>query len=164
MAPVAALAKVSDVVEERAHDAELEDPAADGRAVTARTLVAVEQPCHRERHVEDVLQVVVRGVAFLECRMLPAIERRQVVVGALERGRPDLRVEGSVYPGHFELHARRIGGLDPVAHVEVVCGETASCAPKCATCCFCCPWNRGQSDHSEANRGRSQGPLAACQD
>jgi hypothetical protein len=120
---VVQLADVPAVVEERADHAELEELAIDVGRVAARALVAVEQARHRERHVHHVLQVVVLGVAAAVAGVVAEVEPDQVVEGAVQGRRVDV-VEGAVDPCDFELHADRVGRVDPVGDVEIAAAET----------------------------------------
>ncbi len=161
---VAAAAQVAHVVEERADDAQREEPLADGRRVDAGALVAVEEPGHGERYLQDVLQVVVGGVALPVGGILAAVERGRVVEGLEECGGWGLRVEAAVDPADFELHADRVRGVDPVADVEFVAAVFHRAPPRCATCCFFCLGHSGNRSILRRIARLPQGPVAACQD
>ena len=119
MPGVLELADVAAIVEQRADHAQLEMALVDVRPVAARALVAVEQARHGERHVEHVLDVVVFGVAARVAGIFAAVHAHEVVEGVGERGRLVTRVERAENARDFELHADRIGGVDPVGDVEL---------------------------------------------
>jgi len=69
--------QVADVVEQRAHGAELEQAFAhDQRTGRART--AIHQPRHRQRHFKNVLDVVVFGLAGVIAGKLAAVEASDI--------------------------------------------------------------------------------------
>src|SRR5205085_6896973 len=87
-----------------------------------------------------VLQVVVVRVATLVAGILAVVEMHEIVESAIERLRLHV-VERAVDPGDLELHAHRIGRIDPVRDVEITASEV-HCAPP-ANICFLCPFLKG---------------------
>ena len=124
VAPVAALAQVAEVVEQRGHDPERKTGSGQGRRAIAAALVAVHEARHGERDVEHVLDVVVLGIAGLVVRMLAGIEPAQVFERALDglrgrhaRGRPV--VEGVIHAQHLPGHVPLVGRANRVGDVVV---------------------------------------------
>jgi len=104
--------------------AELEEALVDRhRFLLARALVAVEQPRHRERHVQDVLDVVVFGVALRVPGVLAAIQPHHVVEGDRERGRFVAHVKRPEDPEDLELDVHGIGRIDAIRDVEIASPE-----------------------------------------
>src|SRR5687767_14066989 len=85
MQRVLAVADIAAVVIKREHDTEAEKLLAERPRFAA--LVAVQQPRHRERDVEHVLDVVIPGIARTVFGMLAAIHRGEVLEWLLQAGR-----------------------------------------------------------------------------
>src|SRR5688572_1428526 len=75
---VGAMPDIAAVMKKRAQDAKPEEPFAE-HSVVRRAHATVHQPRHRQRYIEDMLNVVVRGVARVVTRIFAPVEPRKIV-------------------------------------------------------------------------------------
>jgi hypothetical protein len=90
------------------------------RAAVAGAFVAVHQPCHGQRHVERVLQVVIAGVAGPVAGIVALLQPRQITEAPIQHVRRGVRIKLQEDAIDLGLDRLRIRGIDPVGHVEIV--------------------------------------------
>jgi len=82
--------------------------------------MAVDQPRHRERHVERMADVVVERVAGEIARVAPFEQRMEVVEGALEGREIGAGVARGEQPQHRLAHLCRVLDVDAIGDVVLV--------------------------------------------
>ncbi len=99
-----AVPKITDVVKQRADDRELRAIRAQAIAGLDAHLVARDEARERERHVERVLHVVIRGVDAVVARVEAAEHALEIVERHPDRIERAVRVERGKKLGHGDPH------------------------------------------------------------
>jgi len=117
MARIVTVAQIADVMEQRGDDAEPEQALADRLGALAAALVAIHQARHGQRNVEDVLEIVIAGIAGPVAWILAAIQALAVRKRARDQSRRRSRIEFEEKAAGLAVDGSRIGRLDPIAYV-----------------------------------------------
>src|SRR5262249_20011170 len=118
--PVVERPDVPAVVEQRRDHAEPEHRCVELLQPDPPALVAVDQPRHGERYVEDVLKVVIRGVAGVVAGSPATVHGGEVAERPVDLLRRGGRVKLEEDPVHLRVHDVGIGGLDLGGYVVLV--------------------------------------------
>jgi len=116
---VAALAQITEIMEQRGDHTDGEQLGRQRFGFLQITLVAVEQPRHRQSHIQHVLDVVVFSVTGVIVGMFAVVILRQIVKSALQRTGTALGEQATEQAYDFIADVNGIGGADLVGYVEI---------------------------------------------
>ncbi len=119
-AGLGAAAHIARVVQQRDHHAERGAARAQRLEAGVAAVVALDQPRHRQRHVQRVARVVVQGVAGQVARIVAFEQRLDVVEGARERREIGARIAGAENVDDGVADLVGVLDVDPVGHVVLV--------------------------------------------
>ena len=149
---VVGLADIARVMKERDHDAHHGALGAEALFDRVRAIVAREQPCHRQRVVEAVLQDVIDRVAAQVAREMPVEEALEVGEGRLEAldlaAWPGLRVQLLDRP-FYRRHGTHLHG---VGDVVVTASVLHSFLFLFDCWCHCSDWESSQTPMEHQNK------------
>jgi hypothetical protein len=119
MLGVIAMSDVATIMIQGANDAEAEQALVYDTAFD-RSDATVRQPRHCERHVENVLNIVIRRVAREVGRMLPAVEAREVLERLPYVAGSIALEKVLINAADLRLDSARIGRVDNISDIVLV--------------------------------------------
>ena len=101
-------------------DPELKQSYAERRGIAPRTLIAVHQAYHCQRHIHHMLHIMVSGIAGEVARKITAVKAANIGEGLIHRTVCGTRIEQAEQTRNLALHRGRIGRLNPIGDIKIV--------------------------------------------
>jgi hypothetical protein len=116
---IGTLAQITEIMKQRGDHTDGEQFGGQRLLVAGLTLIAVEQPRHRQRDIENVLNIVILGVAGVIVRMFAVVILRQVIESAFQRAGMALGEQATEQAYDLITDVDGVGSANLVGNVEI---------------------------------------------